>query len=75
MPFGRHKGKDLTEIPRGYLRWALKNCSHLDPELRTDMEAVVRGEPIPKSMDERINEIIGQGAWSPYCSPELNFTT
>ena len=21
MPFGKHKDKELTEIPRGYLRW------------------------------------------------------
>jgi len=21
MPFGKHKDKELTELPRGYLRW------------------------------------------------------
>jgi hypothetical protein len=27
MPFGKHKGKPLTEIPDGYLRWCLENVT------------------------------------------------
>lgn len=25
MPFGEHQGKDLEEIPSGYLKWAAGN--------------------------------------------------
>lgn len=33
MPFGRHKGKPLREIPAEYLEWLL-NLDTLRPELR-----------------------------------------
>lgn len=27
MPFGKHKGKKLTEIPESYVKWMLENIS------------------------------------------------
>ena len=33
MPFGKHKGRLLTDIPSSYLRWLLRECD-LDPPLR-----------------------------------------
>jgi hypothetical protein len=57
MPFGKHQGKPLDQIPRGYLRWVLAECDLL-PDLQADIEAVVRGEPLPMSMDERVANLM-----------------
>lgn len=35
MPFGKHSGKPITEIPRDYLRWALGNIADMDLDLRS----------------------------------------
>ena len=35
MPFGRHRGKPLEEIPADYLEWILDNCTNLTPRLRS----------------------------------------
>jgi len=37
MPFGKHKGKPLREVPRDYLRWLLAQ-DNLDPDLRASIE-------------------------------------
>jgi hypothetical protein len=34
MPFGKHKGRLISEIPRDYLRWLLDNVRDLEPYLR-----------------------------------------
>ena len=26
MPFGKHKGKPVGTIPKGYLKWVLRTC-------------------------------------------------
>ncbi len=47
MPWGKHKGEDLEDIPSGYLRWLAENCeddyiaSAADEEFRwrTDNQA------------------------------------
>lgn len=26
MPWGKHKGEDIEDIPSGYLRWLAENC-------------------------------------------------
>jgi exodeoxyribonuclease X len=39
MPFGTHKGKLLTEIPKSYLQWMLNNMDNIQPDLR---EAIVK---------------------------------
>ena len=44
MPFGRHEGQQVHEIPRGYLRWALANLD-LSPELRQAMELGLEKKP------------------------------
>lgn len=46
MPFGRHKGKRLDQIPRGYLRWAQANVE-MSGWLKTAVDAVVAGKPVP----------------------------
>ena len=32
MPFGKHKGELMTEVPRSYWKWALENMDSLNPE-------------------------------------------
>lgn len=38
MPFGRHKGRPLSEIPSEYLSWLLRECD-LRPWLHDAVEA------------------------------------
>lgn len=37
MPFGKHKGIELTKLPRGYVTWLL-NLDNLDENLRYSLE-------------------------------------
>lgn len=34
MPFGKHKGEPMRDVPRHYLRWALQNMQDLDRDLK-----------------------------------------
>lgn len=43
MPFGKHRGTPLTDLPRSYLQWALANLPELDPDLRWSLEQVAKG--------------------------------
>lgn len=42
MPFGKHFGERLSDVPQDYLRWALKNITDMDNDLRWSMEQVLR---------------------------------
>lgn len=48
MPFGKHKGAKMEYVPLDYLKWALREMSNLDANLRHTMQKLVRGE----SLDE-----------------------
>ena len=48
MPFGKHKGMKMEDVPTDYLKWALREMSNLDANLRHTMQKLVRGE----SLDE-----------------------
>lgn len=37
MPFGKHRGRPLSEIPADYLRWVLDNCDNITPRLRAEI--------------------------------------
>lgn len=41
--FGKHKGKDLTEIPSGYLVWMVEN---MDPRLPAKFQKHEDGTPM-----------------------------
>jgi hypothetical protein len=41
LPFGKHRGKPLADIPRSYLSWALNTCD-LDPFLAWHVQAELR---------------------------------
>lgn len=38
MPWGKHKGKPLDQVPSDYLRWALRKASQMSVELRAAIE-------------------------------------
>ena len=40
MPFGKHKGKDLSELPKEYVLWLLTKTENLDADLRASLEAL-----------------------------------
>lgn len=41
LPFGKHKGTKLKDVPRSYVHWMLhKSEMELDPELRQALEAL-----------------------------------
>ena len=42
MPFGKHKGQQLGEIPRNYLQWLL-TLDDLQPALRSEAQRVLHG--------------------------------
>src|SRR6266511_5335027 len=42
MPFGRHRGKLLPDVPFDYLVWGLNTCTNLDPWLRRAIEVELR---------------------------------
>jgi hypothetical protein len=38
MPFGKHRGRELIDLPTGYLRWLVRECN-LDDELDRSVRA------------------------------------
>jgi hypothetical protein len=38
MPFGKHKGRRVSQVPEDYLQWVLKHCTGIDDELRQAIE-------------------------------------
>lgn len=40
MPWGKHKGRLLIELPSGYRRWMLDECTDLEPNLRKSVELI-----------------------------------
>ena len=45
MPFGKHAGEELTEVPRQYLRW-LRSQPWLGGWLVKEVGAVLNGEAV-----------------------------
>lgn len=41
MPFGKHAGKPLADVPVSYFEWALENMNRLDERIRTAMQAQI----------------------------------
>lgn len=44
MPFGKHKGLRVADVPPNYLRWLLVSGKELDGELRREVERVLKIE-------------------------------
>jgi len=47
MTFGKHLGRPLDQVPRGYLRWVAANVAGLDPPLADAIGKAISGQPIP----------------------------
>lgn len=41
LPFGKHAGVPLEDLPKDYVRWALGNMTRLDADHRAALEAVL----------------------------------
>jgi exodeoxyribonuclease X len=41
MPFGKHKGQRLRDVPKSWMAWALKEMKDLDPDLRAAFQKLV----------------------------------
>jgi Putative quorum-sensing-regulated virulence factor len=39
LPFGKHRGQALRDVPTHYLRWLVANATDLRPELREAVES------------------------------------
>jgi hypothetical protein len=58
MPFGKHAGLELTEVPRQYLRW-LRRQPWLGAWLVKEIDAVLNGEvaaPSDESFEEALEK-------------------
>ena len=42
MPWGKHKGRLLHQVPRDYLLWLKKECTDLEPNLKKSVEKVLK---------------------------------
>ena len=38
MPFGKHAGEEIEDLPTGYIVWCLKMLDDLDEEIEQDMD-------------------------------------
>lgn len=45
MPFGKHKGTDLEDVPEDYLMWVLDRCDAAGPTLKQAIRQILGLEP------------------------------
>lgn len=60
MPFGKHKGKQFSAIPRGYLRWMIANVP-VDGWLKNEIDHILYGSPLlarPLTHEEALDRIL-----------------
>lgn len=58
MPFGKHQGKELTEIPKGYLHW-LRSQDWVGGWLVNAVNQVLDGKEAPEpARDELVHQIV-----------------
>lgn len=48
MPFGKHQGKSLSEVPKSYLSWLLENGAFDKPENKSLKEELIKLKMIPQ---------------------------
>jgi F420-0:gamma-glutamyl ligase-like protein len=56
MPFGKHRGKELSNVPDDYLAWVLDNCERISPTLRDAIRARLGLTPVsePNPIDDAL---------------------
>lgn len=68
MPFGKHKGQALDNVPKGYLHWLKANVPLFSP-LVDAVDAVLAGKPVPdhlETLDAKLDRIATGGIkWTP----------
>jgi hypothetical protein len=42
LPFGKHRGKQLRDVPPDYLLWVSRNCENMDEYLRETISRYLR---------------------------------
>lgn len=61
MPFGKHKGEELADIPDDYLFWCLDHCTSMSPSLRKAIERHLNYEPLPingAALDDDVRNLV-----------------
>ena len=38
MPFGKHRGEKISDLPSDYIEWCLENLENIRPDLQKEME-------------------------------------
>lgn len=60
MPFGKHKGKELKDVPRSYLHWVWENLDIKHDELNECLESLFGdGDEVEAEVED--NEPCGNG--------------
>jgi exodeoxyribonuclease X len=44
LPFGKHRGLRISQVPPDYLHWMLANCTRIDTDLRQAIEDQLKPE-------------------------------
>jgi hypothetical protein len=57
MPFGKHAGVELTEVPRQYLRW-LRRQPNLGAWLAKEIDDVLNGKVVAPSDEGSFEEAL-----------------
>ena len=50
IPFGKHAGTPIEELPLDYIAWCLKNLTSMRPGLKRAMERVLEQDPTSNSV-------------------------
>jgi hypothetical protein len=63
MPFGKHKGQELRDVPQDYLCWILANIQDLNSVLRDEITRVLdltpaRPDPAPAPPVSRFRDVV-----------------
>lgn len=58
--FGRHAGKEIHLLPRGYLKWLLMTCDldgHTDTAVRLALKGLPYDPPTMPGVDDEIERV------------------
>ena len=55
MPFGKHRGKALNDVPLDYLDWLLDSQT-LYPETRNAIKAYLEQPEIARELDDKLHD-------------------